>query len=86
VTALYSYLLEEVGNSAPLTAPVTWVIRRSTGEGRDITILINLEHARRRICNAVNVDFLADIATQTKATKLEASRFEEHSPQYLLYI
>ena len=45
-----------------------------------------LEHSRRRICNAVNVDFLADIATQTKATKLAASRFEEYSPQYLLYI
>lgn len=46
----------------------------------------NLEHSRRRICNAVNVDFLAEIATQTKATKLAANRFEEYSPQYLLYI
>ena len=45
-----------------------------------------LEHSRRRICNAVNVDFLAEIATQTKATKLAANRFEEYSPQYLLYI
>ena len=45
-----------------------------------------LEHSRRRICNAVNVDFLADIAMQTKATKLAASRFEEYSPQYPLYI
>lgn len=45
-----------------------------------------LEHSTRRICNAVNVDFLADIATQTKATTLAANRFEEYSPQYLLYI
>jgi len=45
-----------------------------------------LEHSRRRICNAVNVDFLAEIATQTKATKLAANRFEEYSPQYLLNI
>ena len=58
----------------------------STKEGRDITMQSYLEHSRRRICNAVNVDFLAEIATQTKATKLAASRFEEYSPQYLLYI
>lgn len=58
----------------------------STEEGRDITMQSNLEHSRRRICNAVNVDFLAEIATQTKATKLAANRFEEYSPQYLLYI
>jgi hypothetical protein len=54
--------------------------------GRDITTLIYLEHTRRRICNAVNVKFLADIATQTKTTTLAANRFEEYSPQYLLCI
>ena len=58
----------------------------STKEGRDITMQSYLEHSRRRICNAVNVDFLAEIARQTKATKFAANRFEEYSPQYLLYI
>ena len=74
-------MAEHPRNSYPISDSETDV-----SFGRDITILIYLEHARRRICNAVNVDFLADIATQTKATKLAASRFEEYSPQYLLYI
>lgn len=84
--ATRSCLLEEVGNLHPYTSQLRGLFGASTEEGRDITMQSYLEHSRRRICNAVNVDFLADIATQTKATKLAASRFEEYSPQYLLYI
>lgn len=41
-------------------------------------------HARRRICNAVNIDHFADITSQDDGALLAASRFEEHSPQFLL--
>ena len=43
-----------------------------------------LVHARRRICNAVNIDHFADITSQDDGALLATSRFEDHSPQYLL--
>ena len=85
--AIRSCLHEEVGNLHPYTSQLRGLYSSVLGGGRDITtILIYLEHTRRRICNAVNVNFLADIATQTKATTLAANRFEKYSPQYLQYI
>lgn len=84
--AIRSCLHEEVGNLHPYTSQLRGLFGASTEEGRDITMQSYLEHTRRRICNAVNVNFLADIATQTKATTLAANRFEKYSPQYLQYI
>ena len=62
----------------------TAALREQSLETRDITTQVCLVHARRRICNAVNVDHFADITTQDNGAELAASRFEEHSPQYLL--
>lgn len=59
-------------------------LREQGLETRDITTQICLVHARRRICNALNIDHFEDIATQNDGAELAASHFEEHSPQYLL--
>lgn len=64
----------------------TAALREQSLETRDITTQVCPVHARRRICNAVNVDHFADITTQDNGAELAASRFEEHSPQYLLYM
>ncbi len=62
----------------------TAALREQSLETRDITTQVCLVHARRRICNAVNVDHFEDFATQNNGAELAASRFEEHPPQYLL--
>lgn len=49
-----------------------------------IVTQVCLVHARRRICNAVNIDHFADITSQDDGALLAVSRFEEHSPQYML--
>lgn len=62
----------------------TYAFREQGLESRDIVTQVCLVHARRRICDADNIDHFADITSQDDGTLLAASRFEEHSPQYLL--
>lgn len=96
--AVYEYMPSRQGQS--LAAHVkSWEFRVLTHDGyegytsafreqglefRSITTQLCLVHARRRVCNAVNIDHLADITSQADGALLVASRFEEHSPQYLL--
>lgn len=62
----------------------TSAFREQELESRDIVTQVCLVHARGRICNAVNIDHFADITSQDDGALLATSRFEEHSPQYLL--
>lgn len=96
--AVYEYLPSRQGQS--LAAHLkNWQFRVLTHDGyegytsafreqgldsRDIVTQVCLVHARSRICNAVNIDHFADIASQDDGALLAASRFEEHSRQYLL--
>ena len=96
--AVYEYMPSRRGQSLAAHL-MNWQFRVLTRDGyegyasafreqgldsRDIVTQVCLVHARRRICNAVNIDHFADIASQDDGVLFAASRFEKHSPQYLL--
>lgn len=53
--------------------------------GREVTVQVCLTHARRRICNAVNVQSFEDLIGNPDAITEAAARYEKHSSPYLLF-
>lgn len=53
--------------------------------GREVTVQVCLTHARRRICNAVNVESFQDLINTPDAIQQAAARYKNHSSTCLLF-
>lgn len=53
---------------------------------RKITSQVCLVHARRKFCQAVNLDWFEDIENKPDAVEIATKMLEKHTPQYLVYL